>query len=133
MGGDKVTCQLTADNYINQVWVDGADVTSSVIGDLNNWPELKTLTFADTASKLAIKANDAEQGCANGGFIIKCHRRTPTRSGIWIRGPTATNSWCRLPQAITPTRLGIRVATNGTKTGTATLSQSLPCPSSARP
>merc|ERR1712046_77265 len=58
---------------------DGKDMTAEVAktGNLNDWPKPKTLTFADTASTLAVIANDAEKGCANGGFAIKCTSTNP--------------------------------------------------------
>ena len=69
-----VTCYLTANNELHQVWVDGVDKTASVAatGDMNNWGSRKTLTFDDTASVLAVRAMDNESGCNNGGFAIKC-------------------------------------------------------------
>jgi len=69
---DSVTCSFTVDNYVEKVWVDGVDVTSSVQGNLRSWPTKKTLIFDDTASSLALKGNDAEAGCVNGGFAIVC-------------------------------------------------------------
>ena len=69
-----MTCYLTANNELHQVWVDGVDKTASVAatGDMNNWGSRKTLTFDDTASVLAIRAKDNSCGCACGGLAIEC-------------------------------------------------------------
>ena len=69
---EVVKCKFTVNNYIEKVWVDGVDMTSNVQGPLKLWTQEKTLSFSDSASVLAVKANDAESGCANGGFAIKC-------------------------------------------------------------
>ena len=52
--------------------MDGVDKTSSVQGNLRSWPAKKTLSFDASAALLAVYANDAERGCANGGFALKC-------------------------------------------------------------
>lgn len=67
-----VTCEFTVDNKVRDVYVDGVDVTSQVSGALDNWPTVKTLTFSSLSRSLAIRCEDNERGCHNGGLAIKC-------------------------------------------------------------
>ena len=65
-------------SYINKVYLDGVDKTSSVQGNLRYWPAKKTISFdAATVRSIGIYANDAERGCANGGFALKCESSDP--------------------------------------------------------
>merc|ERR1712238_458326 len=90
-----VTCEFTIDNEVDQVWVDGVDVTSTVVGNLGNWGDKKTVSFTSGESGvLAIKGRDYEEGCRNGGLAVKCTSGSNTAS-VWNMnsGGTGRLSW----------------------------------------
>ena len=85
-------------SYVNRVYVDGTDVTGSVYGNLRSWPVKKTITFNAAATDLSVYANDAEKGCQNGGFALKCTSADPrwnintnSKAGWKVWSHTSTN------------------------------------------
>jgi len=78
----SVTCRFTIDNYVYNVYIDGVEKTSEVSGDLNNWGQAKSITFDSSAGTIAVFGRDAEHGCANGGFAMKCTSSDPSWNGV---------------------------------------------------
>jgi len=71
----QCSCTMTADNDIDEVWVNGIDITATIgnFDNLGNWPHNKVATFScDEYTTMAVMASDAEAGCVNGGFGMKC-------------------------------------------------------------
>ena len=64
------------------MFIDGVDRTNDVSGDLNNWEAIKTITFDDTATTIAVFGGDGEGGCSNGGFAMKCTSSHPDWNGL---------------------------------------------------
>jgi len=76
------TCDMSIDNDIDFVYIDGVDMTSSVSGDLGNWGQHHTITFAcSAATVLAVQGSDGNGGgggCNGGGFAAKCSSTNPS-------------------------------------------------------
>ena len=73
-GADTVTCQFTADDVFDDIWVDGVNKKASVTPQ-TGWgsiPVLKRITFDDSATVLAFQAQDNNSGCRQGGFACTC-------------------------------------------------------------
>ena len=87
----SVTCDFTADNYVYKLYIDGVDVTSSVTGNMNSWPDKKSITFEDSALFLALEAADA--GCSDccnaGGMAMKCTSSSPQ----WTHNTGSKDGW----------------------------------------
>ena len=62
---------------MSNVYIDGADKTSTVSGTLDNWTNKKTIEFTSEARTIAIFGRDSEGGCKSGGFAMKCTSADP--------------------------------------------------------
>jgi len=78
---NTVKCDLTADNYVHKIYVDGEDMKHKVFGNLNDWTNKKYIRFDASAKSIAVHASDAEKGCGNGGFMMACS--TPVKNSKW--------------------------------------------------
>ena len=88
-----VHCEFTVDNYIQQIFVDGVDITAKVSGNLHDWPSKKTYTFPSSARSFAARVNDAEAGCHNGGFAIKCSTQGTGGGAQWNMDSNQRQKW----------------------------------------
>jgi hypothetical protein len=76
----SVTCSFVVDNFVDAVYYNGVDVTSSVIGDrlsTNAYAISKTITFDDVPhAPLEIlgreETNALEAGCFISGLLMTC-------------------------------------------------------------
>jgi len=70
-----VNCKMTIDNEIRKVYYNNVDITSTVVGSLNDWTIQKTVTFVEVSgASLAISGYNLEDsGCSTGGFSIVCN------------------------------------------------------------
>lgn len=65
------TCDMSINSDIDNVYVDGVDVTSKVKGDLGNWGVRHRVNFeCGRSTVLAVSGSGA--GCNGGGFALKC-------------------------------------------------------------
>jgi len=78
---NTVKCDLTADNYVHKIYIDGEDMKHSVFGSMNDWTNKKYIRFDSSAKSIAVHASDAERGCRNGGFMMACS--TPVKTSVW--------------------------------------------------
>jgi len=78
---NTVKCDLTADNIVHRVYVDGLPMKNRVFGNMNDWTRAKYIRFDSSAKSIAIHASDLERGCKNGGFMMSC--RTPKSDSEW--------------------------------------------------
>jgi len=88
-----VTCAFTVDNYIQEIYVDGVDITAKVSGALHDWPSKKTYTFPSSARSFSARVNDAEAGCNNGGFAIKCTTSGTGGGAQWNMDSNQRDKW----------------------------------------
>jgi len=78
---NTVKCDLTADNYVHKIYIDGEDMKHRVFGSMNDWYKKKYIRFDSSAKSIAVHASDAERGCRNGGFMMACS--TPVKTSVW--------------------------------------------------
>lgn len=78
---NTVKCDLTADNFVHKIYVDGEDMSKKVFGNKNDWTKEKYIRFDSSAKSIAVHASDAERGCRNGGFMMAC--TTPVKNSKW--------------------------------------------------
>eukprot|EP00937_MAST-01D_sp_MAST-1D-sp2_P002947 g2947.t1 len=80
-----VTCKLTANDYVDEVRVDGKQ-----LGDMP-WHMEKgalTITFQSSATVLAARFRDNQDGCKNGGFRVVC--TCTDHQSVWHGMSTST-------------------------------------------
>jgi len=90
------TCTFSADNDVDEIYIDGVDVSGSVTNwdQRSNWGTAKSISFqCDGSTRMAVKAVDGNgnpDGCGGGGFALYCE--STDTSSIW-HGLISDQSW----------------------------------------
>ena len=75
-----VTCEFTADDIVDNLYVDNVDITSTVVGTRGSWVHVKTVSFNAPVGRTVVLAAAARDYNSPGGvqFILGCQSDNPT-------------------------------------------------------